>query len=162
VPEVGGPLDPNNEAHDLIMSVFGGRSNGDRRRIKVRVRTAMATQADGEALTTARQHGQRQIRMPGCVVVSLPPEAPRAAVSRVGDDGQRQDDRELLVHLPQEQRGATINAARTGWHNPHPVLVHEIAQALGIPEADLAAIAGVDDATFGAPENTTTRPDGPQ
>jgi site-specific DNA recombinase len=28
VPEVGGPIDPNNEAHDLIMSVFGGMSKG--------------------------------------------------------------------------------------------------------------------------------------
>jgi hypothetical protein len=26
VPEVGGPIDPDNEAHDLIMSVFGGAS----------------------------------------------------------------------------------------------------------------------------------------
>src|SRR5690349_12650589 len=24
VPEVGGPIDPANEAHDLVMSVFGG------------------------------------------------------------------------------------------------------------------------------------------
>ncbi|GIJ28454.1 hypothetical protein Vqi01_36160 [Micromonospora qiuiae] len=39
---------------------------------------------------------------------------------------------------------STINAARTGWHNPHPVLVGEIAGALGVPAADLAAIAGVD------------------
>lgn len=44
VPEVGGPIDPNNEAHDLVMSVFGGMSEGERNRIKVRVRTAMATQ----------------------------------------------------------------------------------------------------------------------
>jgi len=44
VPEVGGPLDPNNEAHDLVMSVFGGMSKGERNRIKVRVRTAMASQ----------------------------------------------------------------------------------------------------------------------
>src|SRR5215468_10038980 len=48
VPEVGGPIDPNNEAHDLIMSVFGGMSKGERNRIKVRVRTAMATQAQME------------------------------------------------------------------------------------------------------------------
>ena len=27
VPEVGGPIDPDNEAHDLVMSVFGGMSN---------------------------------------------------------------------------------------------------------------------------------------
>jgi site-specific DNA recombinase len=45
VPEVGGPIDPDNEAHDLIMSVFGGVSKGERNRIKIRVRTAMATQA---------------------------------------------------------------------------------------------------------------------
>jgi site-specific DNA recombinase len=44
VPEVGGPIDPDNEAHDLVMSVFGGMSKGERNRIKVRVRTAMASQ----------------------------------------------------------------------------------------------------------------------
>ena len=45
VPEVGGPIDPDNEAHDLVMSVFGGMSKGERTRVKVRVRTSMATQA---------------------------------------------------------------------------------------------------------------------
>jgi site-specific DNA recombinase len=44
VPEVGGPIDPDSEAHDLIMSVFGGMSKGERNRIKIRVRTAMASQ----------------------------------------------------------------------------------------------------------------------
>jgi hypothetical protein len=29
VPEVGGPIDPANEAHDLVMSVFGGMSKGE-------------------------------------------------------------------------------------------------------------------------------------
>jgi site-specific DNA recombinase len=48
VPEVGGPIDPANEAHDLIMSVFGGVSKGERNRIKVRVRAAMTTQAQIE------------------------------------------------------------------------------------------------------------------
>ena len=48
VPEVGGPIDPDNEAHDLIMSVFGGMSKGERNRIKIRVRTAMAAQAQLE------------------------------------------------------------------------------------------------------------------
>ena len=48
VPEVGGPIDPNNEAHDLIMSVFGGVSKGERNRIKVRVRAAITTQAQME------------------------------------------------------------------------------------------------------------------
>ncbi|MGW8872182.1 hypothetical protein [Streptomyces mirabilis] len=44
VPEIGGPIDPNNEAHDLVMSVFGGMSKGERNRIKIRVRTAMSSQ----------------------------------------------------------------------------------------------------------------------
>jgi site-specific DNA recombinase len=48
VPEVGGPIDPDNEAHDLIMSVFGGVSKGERNRIKIRVRTAMTAQAQLE------------------------------------------------------------------------------------------------------------------
>ncbi|MEV5012198.1 recombinase family protein [Streptomyces sp. NPDC055692] len=45
VPEVGGPIDPDNEAHDLVMSVFGGMSKGEHNRIKIRVRTAMSSQA---------------------------------------------------------------------------------------------------------------------
>jgi DNA invertase Pin-like site-specific DNA recombinase len=44
VPEVGGPVDPDSEAHDLVMSVFGGMSKGERTRIKIRVRAAMASQ----------------------------------------------------------------------------------------------------------------------
>ena len=48
MPEVGGPIDPNNEAHDLVMSVFGGMSKGERNRVKIRVRTAMAAQAQVE------------------------------------------------------------------------------------------------------------------
>jgi site-specific DNA recombinase len=48
VPEVGGPIDPTNEAHDLVMSVFGGMSKGERNRIKIRVRSAMAAQAEME------------------------------------------------------------------------------------------------------------------
>jgi DNA invertase Pin-like site-specific DNA recombinase len=48
VPEVGGPVDPDNEAHDLVMSVFGGMSKAERNRIKIRVRTAMAGQAQIE------------------------------------------------------------------------------------------------------------------
>jgi site-specific DNA recombinase len=48
VPEVGGPIDPTNEAHDLVMSVFGGMSKGERNRVKIRVRSAMAAQAEIE------------------------------------------------------------------------------------------------------------------
>jgi site-specific DNA recombinase len=48
VPEVGGAIDPDSEAHDLIMSVFGGMSKGERTRIKIRTRAAMASQAEVE------------------------------------------------------------------------------------------------------------------
>ncbi|GAA1194361.1 recombinase family protein [Pseudonocardia alaniniphila] len=48
VPEVGGPIDPESEAHDLVMSVFGGMSKGERNRIKIRVRSAMSAQAKVE------------------------------------------------------------------------------------------------------------------
>lgn len=48
VPEVGGRVDPGSDAHDLIMSLYGGMSKGERNRIKVRVRSAMAAQAQHE------------------------------------------------------------------------------------------------------------------
>jgi site-specific DNA recombinase len=45
VPEVGGAIDPGSEAHDLVMSLYGGMSKGERMRIQTRVRSAMASQA---------------------------------------------------------------------------------------------------------------------
>lgn len=48
VPEVGGAIDPRNEAHTMIMSVFGGTSKGERTRIQIRVQAAMSAQAQLE------------------------------------------------------------------------------------------------------------------
>jgi DNA invertase Pin-like site-specific DNA recombinase len=48
VPEVGGRVDPGSDAHDLVMLLYGGMSKGERNRIKLRVRSAMATQAQTE------------------------------------------------------------------------------------------------------------------
>ncbi|MFJ9619052.1 recombinase family protein [Streptomyces noursei] len=45
VPEVGGAVDPGSDAHDLLMSIYGGTSKAERNRIKIRVRATM------EALT---------------------------------------------------------------------------------------------------------------
>src|SRR5690349_12145965 len=61
VPEVGGPVDPDSEAHDLIMSVFGGLSKGERNRIKLRVRAAMSAQAaiEGRFLGGRPPYGYR-------------------------------------------------------------------------------------------------------
>ena len=57
VPEVGGPVDPDSEAHDLIMSVFGGMSKGER----IRFRSAMASQAaiEGRFLGGRPPYGYR-------------------------------------------------------------------------------------------------------
>ena len=61
VPEVGGPIDPDSEAHDLIMSVFGGMSKGERTRIRIRVRAAMSAQAaiEGRFLGGRPPYGYR-------------------------------------------------------------------------------------------------------
>ncbi len=48
VPEVGGRVDPGSDAHDLVMSLYGGMSKGERNRIKIRVRSAIAVQAQHE------------------------------------------------------------------------------------------------------------------
>lgn len=45
VPEVGGRVDPDSEAHDLLMSLFGGLAKAERNRIRHRVRAAMAAHA---------------------------------------------------------------------------------------------------------------------
>jgi len=59
VPEVGGPVDPGSEAHDMVMTLFGGMSKGERSRIRTRVRNAMAAQAatQGRFLGGRPPHG---------------------------------------------------------------------------------------------------------
>ena len=63
VPEVGGAVDPGSEAHDLVMSLYGGMSKGERSRIKTRVRTAMASQAaiEGRFLGGRPPYGYRLV-----------------------------------------------------------------------------------------------------
>lgn len=46
VPEVGGAVDPGSEAHDLVMTLFGGMSKGERTRIQIRTRSAMMDLAE--------------------------------------------------------------------------------------------------------------------
>ncbi len=79
VPEVGGPIDPDNEAHDLIMSMFGGVSKGERNRVKLRVRTAMAAQAqhEGRFLGGRPPYGHR------LVMLARTPTRPRQPTASV-------------------------------------------------------------------------------
>ncbi len=61
VPEVGGPIDPGSDAHEIVMSLYGGMSKGERNRIKTRVRAAMAAQAglEGRFLGGRPPYGYR-------------------------------------------------------------------------------------------------------
>jgi Resolvase, N terminal domain len=76
VPEVGGAIDPDSEAHDLIMSVFGGMSKRERSRIKIRVRMAM----------------QAQAKIEGRFLGGRPPYGYRLADARIYDLSQRLRD----------------------------------------------------------------------
>jgi site-specific DNA recombinase len=76
VPEVGGRVDPDSEAHDLVMSLFGGLSKAERARIQRRVRNAMQTmaRAGGRYLGGRPPFGYR------LVPVSAHPNAEKARV----------------------------------------------------------------------------------
>ncbi len=45
IPELGGEVDFEGDAQEMMMALFGGMSQSERRRVKVRVRSAMSTQA---------------------------------------------------------------------------------------------------------------------
>lgn len=47
-PEAGGPIDPDSEAHTLIVSAYAAMSRAERRRIQIRVHAAMSAQAELE------------------------------------------------------------------------------------------------------------------
>ena len=63
MPEVGGRVDPNSDAHDMMTLLFGGLSKAERNRIKVRVRAAMGAQAatEGRFLGGRPPHGYRLV-----------------------------------------------------------------------------------------------------
>jgi site-specific DNA recombinase len=63
VPEVGGAVDPASDAHDVVMALYGGMSKGERNRIKIRVKAAMAAQAatEGRFLGGRPPYGYRLV-----------------------------------------------------------------------------------------------------
>ncbi len=63
VPEVGGAIDPGSDAHEIVMSLYGGISKGERNRIKTRVRSAMAAQTaiEGRFLGGRPPYGYRLV-----------------------------------------------------------------------------------------------------
>ena len=60
VPEVGGPVDPESEAHDLLISLFGGLSKAERNRLRVRVRTSVKAMAPEGRYLGGRPLGHRR------------------------------------------------------------------------------------------------------
>jgi site-specific DNA recombinase len=62
VPEVGGRVDPDSEAHDLVMSLFSGLGKGERNRLRIRTRNAMhAHAAEGRWLGGRPNFGYRLV-----------------------------------------------------------------------------------------------------
>ena len=62
VPEVGGRVDPDSEAHDLVVSLFGGLSKAERRRIQHRTRASvLALAVDGRWLGGRPNYGYRLV-----------------------------------------------------------------------------------------------------
>ncbi len=60
VPELGGRVDPDSEGHEMLMSLFGGLSKAERRRLQTRVRNAvMAHGAAGRWLGGRPNYGYR-------------------------------------------------------------------------------------------------------
>ena len=53
VPEVGGAVDPGSDAHELVMSLYGGMSKGERNRIKTRVRSRWQRRPRSRAASSA-------------------------------------------------------------------------------------------------------------
>ncbi|MGO9661602.1 MAG: recombinase family protein [Acidimicrobiales bacterium] len=63
VPELGGPVDPSSEIHDIILSLFGGLSRAERNRLRVRVKTSMRAMApEGRYLGGRPPYGYQLVR----------------------------------------------------------------------------------------------------
>jgi DNA invertase Pin-like site-specific DNA recombinase len=63
VPELGGPVDPTSEIHDIILSLFGGLSRAERSRLRVRVKTSMRAMApEGRYLGGRSPYGYQIVR----------------------------------------------------------------------------------------------------
>ena len=62
VPELGGRIDPDSEGHEMLMSLFGGLSKAERRRLQIRTRNAMlAHGAAGRWLGGRPNYGYRVV-----------------------------------------------------------------------------------------------------
>lgn len=94
VPELGGRIDPDSEGHEMLMSLFGGLSKAERRRLQTRTRNAvLAHGAAGRWLggranygyrvvDTDMPHPQRQKATAGIRLRTLEPDPATAPIVR--------------------------------------------------------------------------------
>lgn len=92
VPELGGRYDPKNSTHNVLMSVTGGMSQGERQRVQERVRLGMAAQVEthgrfqggkppyGYRLVGYAPHPNPRKAAEGVEIKQLVPEESEAAV----------------------------------------------------------------------------------
>lgn len=94
VPELGGRIDPDSEGHEMLMSLFGGLSKAERRRLQIRTRNAMLAHAAAgrwlggrpnygyRLVDTDQPHPQRQKAAAGVRLRVLEPDPDTAPVVR--------------------------------------------------------------------------------
>lgn len=94
VPELGGRIDPDSEGHEMLMSLFGGLSKAERRRLQIRTRNAMLAHAAAgrwlggrpnygyRLVETDQPHPQRQKAAAGIRLRVLEPDPETAPVVR--------------------------------------------------------------------------------
>ncbi len=122
VPEVGGRVDPDSEAHDLVMSLFGGLSKAERARIQRRVRSSMQTmaRAGGRYLGGRPPYGYRLVP----IGAHPNPEKARmgATLNRLEPDPETASGRP--PHLPRATRRCRLLDDRPPpQHGGHPLTI---------------------------------------
>ena len=164
VPEVGGRVDPDSEAHDLVMSLFGGLSKAERARIQRRVRNAMQTMARaggrylggrppyGYRLVPIGPHPNAEKARVGATLNRLEPDPMTAPIvqrifaERLGGAGYSRDRPQAQHRRRSRHRPSTIPAAtRTATDPAGPTLPYE--RSCATPATPATKSSGANGAT---------------
>ena len=136
VPEVGGAVDPGSDAHDLVMSLYGGMSKGERNRIKTRVRVG-----DGRPRRRSRVDSSAAGRRTA-TGWSTPSPHPNPAKAAHGqrlrhlepDPVDGAGRRRHLRRVPRRRRRACDRRAAHSRRHPIPICGRPHAQPAPAPE----------------------------
>ena len=131
VPEVGGRIDPDSDAHDLMMQLYGGMSKGERKRIRTRVRSSMASQTQhqgrflggrppyGYRLEAVAAHPNPRKAAEGASLHQLVPDPDPAPVVRCIFDEYAAGRGFATIARGLNQLGVPSPAAHDPVRNPH-------------------------------------------